>query len=81
MIDVRTLPTEEMIHTARNSSIEMANVLIRGEYVQRLRQVKGKKIHLVNIYDYTTPPLNFQYIDDYVLREGVSETGDETGNC
>ncbi|KAF1975077.1 SET domain-containing protein [Bimuria novae-zelandiae CBS 107.79] len=71
MIDVQALPTEEMFRTARTSKIEQANVLIRAEYVRRLRKVKGKKIHLVNVYDYTTPSLRFQYIDDYILRDGV----------
>ncbi|KAL1607755.1 hypothetical protein SLS60_002691 [Paraconiothyrium brasiliense] len=71
IIDTRSLPTEDMIRTARVSKIETTNILIRAEYVRRLGKVAGKKIHLVNVHDYTTPSLRFSYIPEYVLREGV----------
>lgn len=60
-----------MLRVARVSKIEIANILIRAEYIRRLSKVSGKKIHLVNVHDYTTPSLRFQYIPEYVLREGV----------
>lgn len=60
-----------MLSIARTSKIETANVLIRAEYIRRLRKIAGKKIHLVNTHDYTTPSLRFQYIPEYILREGV----------
>ena len=59
-----------MLRIARTSKIETANILIRAEYLRRLKKVAGKKIHLVNDYDYTTPSLRFQYIPDYVRSSG-----------
>ncbi|KAL5393231.1 hypothetical protein DPSP01_000063 [Paraphaeosphaeria sporulosa] len=70
-LDVQSLPTDDMLRVARMSKIETANILIRAEYIRRLSKVAGKKIHLVNVHDYTTPSLRFQYIPEYVLREGV----------
>ena len=71
-MNVRALPTDEMIRVARESKIDNANVAIRAEYVRRLQKVKGKRIRIANSYDYTTPSLRFRYIDEYVLRDGVS---------
>ncbi|KAL5415397.1 hypothetical protein PMIN06_000330 [Paraphaeosphaeria minitans] len=70
-LDVQGFQTDEMLRVARISKIETANILIRAEYIRRLSKVAGKKIHLVNVYDYTTPSLRFQYIPEYILREGV----------
>jgi histone-lysine N-methyltransferase SUV39H len=63
-----------MIRVAQESKIVNANVAIRAEYVRRLQKVKGKKIHIVNSLDYSTPSLRFRYIDDYVLRDRVSKS-------
>ncbi|KAJ4296484.1 hypothetical protein N0V90_006529 [Kalmusia sp. IMI 367209] len=70
-LDVRYIPTQDMLRTARQSKVEHANILIRAEYVRHLRKLPGKKIELVNVHDYTTPSLRFRYIPDYVLGEGV----------
>jgi len=60
-----------MANAARRAGVNQAEVLIRAAYVRRLEQVPGKRIHLYNRYDASSPPLRFQYITDYVLREGV----------
>lgn len=60
-----------MAQVARRSKVTNAEILIRAEYVRRLESVPGKKIHLTNIFDRSTPSLRFRYITDYVLRDGV----------
>lgn len=71
VIYIKDVPTLEMKQTARQSKTDRAYIMIRAEYDRRLRKVPGKPIHLVNIFDSTTPSLRFRYITDYVLREGV----------
>lgn len=70
-IDIRNVPTLEMLRTAQRSKVENANVLIRAEYIRRLEKIPGRRVSLNNIYDASTPSLRFRYIPDYVLREGV----------
>lgn len=48
-----------------------AERMIRSRYEYQLNRVPGKRIHLVNIYDTSTPSLRFRYIPEYVLGEGV----------
>lgn len=59
------------LQTARQSSVDKAASKIRAEYIRRLARVPGKPIHLVNIFDNTTPSLRFRYITEYVMREGT----------
>jgi len=70
-IYIETVPTPHMAHAARRATISNAELLIRSEYFRRLQSVPGKKIHLVNHFDASTPSLRFRYITDYILREGV----------
>lgn len=70
-IDISNVPTPEMRSTARRSTVSLAEATIRELYRKRLEKVPGKKIHLVNTFDGTTPSLRFRYITDYVLRKGV----------
>lgn len=70
-IDVHTVPTPDMLRTAQQSKVDNSHILIRAEYCRRLKGVPGADIHLVNVYDSTTPSLRFRYISDYVLRPGV----------
>jgi histone-lysine N-methyltransferase SUV39H len=69
-VDVRHLPAN-MLRTAQRSKVDNANILVRAEYSRRLERVEGKKLHLVNIYDASTPSLRFRYIPEYILRDGV----------
>ncbi|KAF2706688.1 SET domain-containing protein [Pleomassaria siparia CBS 279.74] len=71
---IKNVPTPDMANVARRlgrGGIQNANILIRAAYTRKLEQVPGKKIHLVNVVDSSSPSLRFQYINDYVLRDGV----------
>jgi histone-lysine N-methyltransferase SUV39H len=70
-IDIRNVPTPDMLRGQRNAKVDNANILVRAEYTRRLERVPGKKIHLVNVVDGTTPSLRFRYIADYKLGAGV----------
>lgn len=56
---------------AERTVVNHAHIMIRAEYCRRLDKVRGKKIHLTNLHDATTPSLRFRYINEYVLRDGV----------
>lgn len=77
-IDIGQVPTSDMLRTAQRSKVDNANILIRAEYSRRLEKVKGKKLHLVNIYDASTPSLRFRYEPEYVLRDGVIKADKDT---
>lgn len=70
-IDIQQVPTQDMLLDAQHARVDIANIHIRREYDQRLRMLPGKRIHLVNIYDASTPSLRFKYITEYELCEGV----------
>ncbi|PSN73211.1 SET domain-containing protein [Corynespora cassiicola Philippines] len=70
-LDIKCIPTPEMVRVARRSKADRANQLIRSEYTRRLAMLPGKAIHLNNIYDGATPSLRFRYISENVLRQGV----------
>jgi histone-lysine N-methyltransferase SUV39H len=77
-IDIRQVPTSEMLRVARHAKVETAPRYIRAEYVRRLSKLKVKRIHLFNTVDASTPSLCFKYISEYVLREGVFRASAET---
>jgi histone-lysine N-methyltransferase SUV39H len=61
-----------MIERARTASTAVAESKIRAEFVRELQNIRGPKpVQLVNTLDTTTPPLSFQFIQDYIYREGV----------
>lgn len=70
-----------MANAARRATTKNADVLIRAAYIRRLERVPGKKIHLMNLADSSTPSLRFRYITDCLLRDGVHkvETGAQVG--
>lgn len=72
------MPTLEMLEAARLGTTDIALKLIRDAYVRHLGRVPGKPIRLVNLVDASTPSLRFQYINDYVLRQGVYRASSET---
>jgi histone-lysine N-methyltransferase SUV39H len=78
IIDVRQIPTPDMVRVARHAKVETALRYIRGEYVRRLSKLKVERIHLFNTVDASTPSLRFKYISEYVLREGVFRASAET---
>ncbi|KAH6615007.1 hypothetical protein C7974DRAFT_57357 [Boeremia exigua] len=70
-ISVPDILTFDMKHTAHQSGVETAYLLIRAAYVRRLEKVPGARIELFNTVDATTPSLRFRYIPHYVLTKGV----------
>lgn len=77
-INTATLPTREMLdHAAATPGpIIAAERAIRNAFMEKLRHVKG--VFLRNEVDTTTPSLDFDFIDKFVLREGVSASDPET---
>lgn len=67
-----------MSRVAQFAKVDIAPRLIREAYIRQLARVPGKPMHLVNYVDAATPSLRFQYISDYVLREGVYRASSET---
>ena len=70
-VNIQDVPTAQMLTIAHRSSTRYAEELIRAEILRRLRLLPGPKIHLTNTYDASSPSLRFQFITEYVLREGV----------
>jgi histone-lysine N-methyltransferase SUV39H len=77
-IDIRQVPTAEMTKAAHAAKVDLALRYIRDEYIRRLNKVPGRRIHLVNVVDASTPSLRFKYIPEYVLQDGVYRASTET---
>ncbi|EME50278.1 SET-domain-containing histone methyltransferase-like protein [Dothistroma septosporum NZE10] len=58
-----------MIEVARRTPVSQAESAIRHKFMHMLRKVKG--VELENKVDTTTPSLNFTFVNDYVLRDGI----------
>ncbi|KAF2276200.1 SET domain-containing protein [Westerdykella ornata] len=80
-LELSRVPTPWMLQESWSSKVDVAARMIRTEYVRRLAKVPGPPIHLVNIYDSTTPSLRFKYITEYVYGEGVvrADPGSQVG--
>ncbi|KAF2196124.1 SET domain-containing protein [Delitschia confertaspora ATCC 74209] len=77
-IGIRSVPTPEMAIAARDAPTYMAEIMVRAAYMRKLENVPGKKIHLTNTIDATSPSLKFRFIADYVLGEGVYRAAKDT---
>ena len=75
-INAATLPTAGMLEEAAVTPITQAERLIREAFYNKLKEVP--KLFLENKIDASTPSLNFTFIKDYVLREGVHRADPET---
>ncbi|GIZ40249.1 hypothetical protein CKM354_000359700 [Cercospora kikuchii] len=73
VVNTRNLPTPSMTKESAVTPVDQAERAIRLAFVEKLKKVK--RVRLENHFDSTTPNLNFEFIKDYVLGEGVS--GDE----
>ncbi|KAG8626753.1 hypothetical protein KVT40_005698 [Elsinoe batatas] len=73
-LDVRKLPTLEMREQVTVTDLKDAEHAIRRRYVSRL-QLLQPPVRFENIVDRETPSLSFNFIDDYVFREGVAKQG------
>nr|POE74809.1 histone-lysine n-methyltransferase, h3 lysine-9 specific dim-5 [Quercus suber] len=73
-IDVTTLPTHDMLATARRTPIKAAEQAIWNAFTSKLRDY-AKKCNTVtrveNHVDRTSPSLSFEFIHTLVLREGT----------
>lgn len=65
------LPTDDMIANAENTSTQKAEKLIRKKFEQKLAQISGPKVDLVNSFNGRVPSLNLEFIDACEIREGV----------
>ncbi|KAF2211476.1 hypothetical protein CERZMDRAFT_43353 [Cercospora zeae-maydis SCOH1-5] len=70
VINTRNLPTPSMTKESAETPVDQAERAIRFAFEEKLKKVK--RVRLENNYDSTTPNLNFDFIKDYVLGEGVS---------
>jgi histone-lysine N-methyltransferase SUV39H len=74
-IDATTVPTPEMLSTAKAHSIDgirQGRKFIRRQFLDKLARIPGPPVTFVNEVNKETPSLAFTYIQDYVLGEGVS---------
>lgn len=68
-INATTLPTPEMLEEAAKTPITQAERAIRQAFYRKVKRVP--KLSLENKIDSSTPSLDFTFIKEYVLRDGV----------
>ncbi|KAF2461100.1 hypothetical protein BDY21DRAFT_297795 [Lineolata rhizophorae] len=78
LFDATTLPTPDMVERATRTEATIAASRIRYEFTQRLRNISGPPIQLLNTFDESSPPLRFQFIDKCVIRDGVQRADPAT---
>ncbi|KJX99997.1 SET domain-containing protein [Zymoseptoria brevis] len=69
-IDATTLPTSAMLYVALRTATPETERAIREAFIEKLKPLRG--VTLENDVDSSTPSLNFTFIKEYVLRDGVS---------
>jgi histone-lysine N-methyltransferase SUV39H len=62
-----------MKQRSKDSRYNVAASKIRAQFVRSLQSIHGKPVKLANTRDTTTPPLSFNFVDDYLYREGVAK--------
>ncbi|KAL1624018.1 hypothetical protein SLS56_008000 [Neofusicoccum ribis] len=67
-----------MITASQTASTAAAAAAIRMEVRRRLDSLPGPRISLVNTVDNTSPPLNFEFIRQNILGEGVFAADPQT---
>ncbi|KAF2154775.1 SET domain-containing protein [Myriangium duriaei CBS 260.36] len=72
-LDVRKLPTKDMLDAANKVDLRDAELAIQTRYISRLRKLPGPPVTFCNDIDRETPSLSFKFIADYVLQEGVTK--------
>jgi len=79
-VNASRLPTVQMLEIAASTPVSRAEHLIREAFFHKLRAVKA--IRLENDIDSSTPSLDFTFINEFVLRDGVVRADPETnGGC
>lgn len=72
-VNAKNLPTPEMLEQAATSPTAVAREMIRTTFMNRLQEIRGPPVTLENFVDLSTPSLDFNFIDQFVLREGVHQ--------
>ena len=71
-----------MIEESKRTRFSIATNKIRREFISRLKRIKSAtddvEVTMVNTIDEESPPLDFQFVDDSILREGVIKLDDDT---
>ena len=75
-INATTLPTPEMRKEAASTPVTQAERAIRDAFYRKVERVP--KLYLDNKIDASTPSLDFTFIKEYVLRDGVRRADPET---
>lgn len=74
-IDATTVPTPEMLSGAKAhlaDGVKQGRKFVRRQFLEQLGRIPGPPVTFVNEYNKETPSLDFTYIQDYVLGDGVS---------
>ncbi|TKA60959.1 hypothetical protein B0A55_11702 [Friedmanniomyces simplex] len=69
LTDARTLPNQAMLSDAARASVTAAEYAIQAAFQAKLQSVKN--VEWENHVDNTAPSLNFTFVSDFVLGEGV----------
>ena len=75
-MNAKSLPTEQMELAATRAPVSTAVRLIREAFDHKLKVVPN--VRLENTVDDTTPSLDFTFIKEFVLRDGVVRADSET---
>lgn len=68
----------DMMLASKPSPVVCAESMIRQHFIRRLKSINGEPVSFSNDHDTTTPPLNFEFIQTYVLREDVYRAHPDT---
>ena len=68
-VNATTLPRPLMIEEATGTPVDQVERAIRRAFERKLKSVP--KLSLVNKIDTSTPSLDFKFVTEYVLRDGV----------
>ncbi|KAH9845502.1 Pre-SET motif [Teratosphaeria destructans] len=74
-VEATKLPTKAMLRAAANADIDGAARLIRNVFIDKLKSVNN--VMLENHVDNTTPSLDFDFIPEYVMRDGTWRVSEE----
>lgn len=72
------LPSSEMVAQAQLFTTREAEDLIRFAFCAKLASIPGPSVKLVNKLDRSSPPLSFEFVSDYILRDGVTRADKAT---
>ncbi|KAI9691787.1 MAG: hypothetical protein M1822_007859 [Bathelium mastoideum] len=75
-------PTPALIEEAKKTRFTLATNQIRREFISRLKRIQSShedaQVTMVNVIDEESPPLEFTFVDESILYEGVIKLPDDT---